>query len=154
MELFMTIETQVGAENLSDILRQTKKELLFITDREANLENVDNYGTEFRCIAVIPTCLDDGFWNASGWKERKQIWRKKKEADIRLRMDYDRFVRETPENQRLMFIDIIVKSIQVVQERSKGDFRGRELIADILKALGVTMEQLNHLNQGTTRTDI
>ena len=143
----MTIETQADvADILGAIFWETKCQLSFITDKEAGLEEVDNYGTEFRLISVIPTCLDDQFWEASGWKERKQIWRKKKEADIRLRMDYDRFVRETPENQRLMFIDIIVKSIQAVQEKSKGDFRGNELIADILKALNITQDQLDQLN--------
>ena len=45
-----------------------------------------------------------------------------------------------------MFIDIIVKSIQVVQERSRGDFKGKELISDILKALNVTQDQLTQLN--------
>ena len=144
MKLFLTLEAQ--SEVLSALLRQTTRELSFVTDREAHLEDVNNYGTEFRLIAIIPTCVDDGFWNALGWKERKQIWRKKKEADIRLRMDYDRFVRETPENQRLMFIDIIVKSIQAVQGKSKGDFRGNELIADILKALNITQDQLDQLN--------
>ena len=144
MKLFLTLEAQ--SELLSALLRQTTRELSFVTDREAHLEDVNNYGTEFRLIAIIPTCVDDGFWNALGWKERKQIWRKKKEADIRLRMDYDRFVQETPENQRLMFIDIIVRSIQVVQEKSKGDFRGNELIADILKALNITQDQLDQLN--------
>ena len=147
MELFMTIETKADVDDiLGAIFWETKCQLAFITDKEAGLEEVDNYGTEFRLISVIPTCLDDQFWEASGWKERKQIWRKKKEADIRLRMDYDRFVRETPENQRLMFIDIIVKSIQAVQEKSKGDFRGNELIADILKALNTTQDQLDQLN--------
>ena len=147
MELFMTIETQADVDDiLGAIFWETKCQLSFITDKEAGLEEVDNYGTEFRLISVIPTCLDDQFWEASGWKECKQIWRKKKEADIRLRMDYDRFVRETPENQRLMFIDIIVKSIQAVQEKSKGDFRGNELIADILKALNITQDQLDQLN--------
>ena len=143
----MTIETQADVDDiLGAIFWETKCQLSFITDKEAGLEEVDNYGTEFRLISVITTCLDDQFWEASGWKERKQIWRKKKEADIRLRMDYDRFVRETPENQRLMFIDIIVKSIQAVQEKSKGDFRGNELIADILKALNITQDQLDQLN--------
>lgn len=70
----------------------------------------------------------------------------KREADIRLRMDYERFIRETPENKRLMFIDIIVKSIKVVQEKSKGDFRGNDLISDVLNALEVTQEQLDDLN--------
>ena len=144
MKLFLTLEAQ--SEVLSALLRQTTRELSFVTDREAHLEDVNNYGTEFRLIAIIPTCVDDGFWNALGWKERKQIWRKKKEADIRLRMDYDRFVQETPENQRLMFIDIIVRSIQVVQEKSKDYFRGNELIADILKALNITQDQLDQLN--------
>lgn len=147
MELFMTIETQADVDDiLGAIFWETKCQLSFITDKEAGLEEVDNYGTEFRLISVIPTCLDDQFWEASGWKERKQIWRKKREADIRLRMDYDRFVRETPENQRLMFIDIIVKSIQAVQGKSTGDFRGNELIADILKALNITQDQLDQLN--------
>ena len=147
MELFMTIETQADVDDiLGAIFWETKCQLSFITDKEAGLEEVDNYGTEFRLISVIPTCLDDQFWEASGWKERKQIWRKKREADIRLRMDYDRFVRETPENQRLMFIDIIVKSIQAVQGKSTGDFRGNELIADILKALNITQDQLDQFN--------
>lgn len=61
-------------------------------------------------------------------------------------MDYERFIRETPENKRLMFIDIIVKSIKVVQEKSKGDFRGNDLISDVLNALEVTQEQLDDLN--------
>ena len=124
----MTIETKADVDDiLGAIFWETKCQLAFITDKEAGLEEVDNYGTEFRLISVIPTCLDDQFWEASGWKERKQIWRKKREADIRLRMDYDRFVRETPENQRLMF-------------------RGNELIADILKALNITQDQLDQLN--------
>ena len=106
MLLFITLEG--NSVELSKIMRDTIKKLSFVTKRGTGLEDVDNYGTEFRIISVIPTCLDDEFWEALGWKERKQIWRKKKEADIRLRMDYYRFIRETPENQRLMFIDIIV----------------------------------------------
>lgn len=147
MELFLTIEAQNCTENgLAQILRDITNQLKFVTDKEADLINVNNYGLEFGSISIIPSCMDDGFWNAFGWKERKQIWRKKKEADIRLRMDYDRFIRETPENQRLLFVDIIVKSIQVVQEKSKEDFRGKELIKDILEALNVTEEQLTQLN--------
>ena len=143
----MTIETQGDiSETLRLILWNIICKLKFVTDKDAGLEDINNYGTEFRLISVIPTCLDNEFWEASGWKERKQIWRKKKEADIRLRMDYYRFVQETAETQRLMFIDIIVKSIQVVQERSQGDFRGEQLIKDILKTLYVTQEQLDKLD--------
>lgn len=147
MHLLITIETQNGTENgLAQIMWDTICELKFVTDTQAGFEDINNYGTEFRSIAIIPTCVDDDFWDILGWKERTQIWRKKREADIRLRMDYERFIRETPENKRLMFIDIIVKSIKVVQEKSKGDFRGNDLISDILNALEVAQEKLDKLN--------
>lgn len=147
LRLFLTIEAQNSTENgLAKILWETTKELNFVTNRAKDLENENNYGTEFRSIAIIPSCMDDHFWNAFGWKERKLIWRKKGEADIRLRMDYDRFIKESAYNKRLLFIDIIVKSIEVVQERSKGDFEGERLIKDILLALNVSEEELNQLN--------
>ena len=145
MRIFITIEAQNCTENgLAEIMREVDKELSFVTDE--NLEHSDNYGTEFQEIAIIPSCMDDNFWEILGWKERKQIWRKKKEADSRLRMDYYKFMKESYENKRLMFIDIIIKSIQVVQEKSKGDFKGNELIKDIMKAVNVTQEQLDYLN--------
>ena len=147
MKLFLTIEAQKANENgLSDILKDVNKSLSFVTNRNSELENVNNYGTEFRLISIIPTCVDDRIWETLGWKEIRQIWRKKQEADIRLRMDYNRFIHETLENKRLMFIDIVIKSINVVESNSLGDFSGKKLIADILKALNVTYEQLDKLN--------
>ncbi len=144
MELFITMEAQHDvSEPLRKILADIVCRLDFVTNKNAGLQDINNYGAEFRLISVIPTCLDNGFWNASGWKERKQIWRKKKEADIRLRMDYYKFINETSENQRLMFIGIIIKSIRTVQEKSIGDFQGEKLIEDILHALDVTNEQID-----------
>lgn len=146
MKLFLTVEAQNCTENgLSQILKETIDQLDFITNNYNNLENIDNYGMEFRVISIIPSCMDDDFWNALGFKERKQIWRKKREADIRLRMDYRQFVTASLYVKRLLFIDIIIKSIQLVQETARIDFRGNELINDILNALNVTKEQLQDL---------
>ncbi len=148
MQLFITIEAQNATDNgLFEIFRDINQQLSFVTDNDSDLEIINNYGNEFRIISVIPSCVDDDFWKASGWKERKQIWRKKKEADIRLRIDYNRFIEETLENRRLMFNDIIVKSIQVIQEKSIGDFQGVKLIEDILEALNITKSQLSTLEQ-------
>ena len=72
----------------------------------------------------------------------KLISRKKREADIRLFMDYDKFVKENEENKKLMFVSVIIKSIEVIIEKSKGDFRGEKLIEDILDALKISREQL------------
>ena len=149
MRLFLTIEAQNCSENgLANILKNTIDKLSFLTNESEALENNNYYGTEFREIAIIPSCMDDGFWNALGWKERAKVWRKKGEADIRLRMNYERYMKETQKNQTLMFYDIIIKSIQVVQAKSKGDFRGDKLIEDILSALNVSKEELIELNKG------
>lgn len=146
MELFLTIEAQNAVESgLADIFHEVNEQLFFVTAHKAGLEDVNNYGTEFRVVSVIPTCVDDSFWNALGWKERTKIWRKKKEADIRLRIDYNRFLNETTKNKRLLFIDVIIKSVQALQERSTGDFRGDMLILDILNALNVQQSQLDNL---------
>ena len=153
MQLFLSIEAQHANEiGLFDIFKNVNSQLHFVTDKNAGLEEKDNYGTEFRIVSVIPTCVDEQFWKALGWKERHQIWRKKKEADIRLRMDYDRFISETPENKKLMYVDIIIRSIKFLVERSKGDFRGEALIKDILEAVQVTQLQLNELNNECTNT--
>lgn len=146
MELFITTEAQ-GDINaaLSVFLREVTEKLSFVTNKQTNLREVNNYGTEFQEIAIIPSCVDDEFWDALGWKERKQIWRKKGEADIRLRMDHERFKHATPKIQRLLFIQIIIESIQVVISRSKGDFTGEKLIEDILCALDVSKDELDQL---------
>lgn len=146
MWLFITIESQNSSETGLDVIfYDVKKQLSFITNKENNLQDVDNYGNEFREIAIIPTCVEPSTWEGLGWKERNYVWRKKREADVRLRMDYERFASETPENKRLLFVDVIVKSIKALQTKSKGDFRGDALIADILDALSVTPEQLSNL---------
>ena len=146
MRLILTIEAQNCTENgLAEILKEVNDKLWFVTNGNTDLENQNNYGLEFKSIAIIPSCMDDGFWSANGWKERKLIWRKKAEADIRLRMDYERFVSETNENKFLLFVDTILKSIQIVQEKSKGDFKGDSLIKDILSTLEVTPDDLLQL---------
>lgn len=138
MKLFLSIEAQNAFESgLAAILSEVNEKLWFVTDRQAKLEDINNYGTEFRVVSIIPTCVDDDFWKSLGWKERISISRIKKEADLRLRMDYREYMNETPENRRLLFIKTIVASIQVLQQRSKGDFNGELLISDLLKALDV-----------------
>lgn len=55
MELFMTIETKADVDDiLGAIFWETKCQLAFITDKEAGLEEVDNYGTEFPSYLCYP----------------------------------------------------------------------------------------------------
>ena len=101
----------------------------------------ETYGTEFVDIGIITTILGEGLKDM--WKERRQIWRKSKSADIRLNIDYDRFVNADEQTQILLYVKNIVDSIRVVEERKKGDFKGLKLIEDILATLDLMEEQLN-----------
>lgn len=146
MRLFLSIEAQCEETGIQYILSEVNQKLSFVTAKDKNLENTDNYGQEFSSIAVIPTCVSEKMWVISGWKERRFISRKKREADIRLKMDYERFKSETKENKYILFADVIIKSILVVSQKSKGDFNADKLIDDILNALDITKEELSALD--------
>ena len=148
MRLFLSIEAQVDiCINLPQIMRNADKALDFITNAENKLEAVNNYGTEFISICIIPTCVSSGMLEALGWKERTLIKRKAREADIRLLINCEEFVKATPEMQRLIYIKTLIDSIEVIQQKSKGDFNGEKLIADILVALDVKKDDLDEISR-------
>lgn len=134
MELFLSLEGQNCTGNgLSAILFELQNKLHFL--RTPDNVNPERYGAEFDSISIIPTCVSDRVWIALGWKERILLKRKKHEADIRLRMDYEKFVKANDDKKREMFVQVIIDSIRAIQTRSKDDFNGEVLIEDILKAL-------------------
>ena len=133
--------------------KEVEEKLQFVCKENVGLEKDDTYGTEFENMGIISVIIPQ-YIKDHGWKERRLIKRKAKEADIRLYMDYDRFIKETPENQKLMYIKNILDSIDVVIERSKGDFRGEQLKKDILNALDVTMEDINSLEKNSIKNYI
>lgn len=151
MRLFLSGEVQERAyQFFFNIRNKIEEKLQFVCKENVGLEKDTTYGTEFEDIGIIsiivPQSIKD--W---GLKERKLIKRKAKEADIRLYIDCERFIKETPENQRLMYIKNILDSIDVVIERSKEDFKGEKLKQDILEALEVTMEDIQSLEKKKTR---
>jgi len=148
MYLFLSCEAQTPATSaIAKFMKEFNSKLIFVTNREIDLKKIDNYGTEFDDIGIIVTCISkEWLQNMDNYKERKLILRKAKEADIRLHMNFEQFIKENIENQRLMYLDTIIKSIRVIQERSRGDFRGIELIEDILKALDVDPVKLQELH--------
>lgn len=148
MKLFLGLEAQTpAAELISIIIDDVNESILFVTSKNCNLEETANYGTEFMTICVIPTCICMEWLEDLGWKERKLIKRKAKEADIRLHIDYEDFSKATPEMQRLIYIKTLIDSIEVIQQKSKGDFNGEKLIADILVALDVKKDDLDEVSR-------
>lgn len=149
MRIFLSAEHEhqalLGYHNTWKVV---EKKLQFLCKKNIGLEHDITYGTEFEYVGIITIIIPEEM--KEYWKERKYISRKNKSADIRLYIDYERFIKETPKNQRLMYIENIIKSIEVLKERSKGDFKGDKLIQDILEALNVTRKDLENLNKKKT----
>ena len=146
MKLYLRLEVILDeAGGITKIMQEIERKLDFITNDEKNLEEIENYGTEFKEIFIISSCISKEIIEQMEWKERRYISRKEKSADIRLHIDYEKFMSETLENKKLIYIKNIIDSIDVVISRSKGDFRGEDLKRDILKALDVTQEQLDNI---------
>ena len=78
-------------------------------------------------------------------KERRLIRFKEKNADIRLKIDYQKYQMADHQGKKLLLTKNIVDSIMVIENRKKNDFQGERLIDDILKALNVSREELTEL---------
>lgn len=134
MNLFISVEGQNCTEiGLDRVLFEIRNKLLFLSAPNSNIER---YGHTFESIAIIPTCVSDSVWNALGWKERVLLRYKTREADVRLRINYERFIQSNDFEKREMFVDTIIKSIRMIEEKSKKKFDGDILIDDIIKATG------------------
>ena len=145
MKLFLSGEIENKAyEDYHVISRLVEEKLPFVCDRVLNLEKEDNYGKEFELIGIICIIVPIRMIEA-GRKERKLIKWKDKEADIRLYIDYEKFINSSFEVQRLMYVKNIMDSIEVIISRSKGDFKGEKLKQDILDALELTYDDLKDI---------
>lgn len=102
-------------------------------------EDDGKYGYEFRDIGIITMILSEDLDHVL---ERKFISRKNKEVDIRLRINYKKFVESDENQQFILYVKNIIDSIKVVNGRKKGDFNGEKLIDDILSTLGLSLEKL------------
>lgn len=137
MKIFLSGETSFNAnEPFRRLLMEMNKKLKSFIEAD---ENDDTYGAEFKSIGIITMILSD---DLAKTPERKLINRKKKEADIRLKIDYYKFVNSNADTQFFLYLKNIIESIKVVNEKKKEDFNGDKLIEDILNVFGLTMDKL------------
>ena len=137
MKIFLSGETSFNAnEPFRRLLMEMNKTLKSFIEAD---ENDDTYGAEFKSIGIITMILSD---DLAKTPERKLINRKKKEADIRLKIDYYKFVNSDADTQFFLYLKNIIESIKVVNEKKKEDFNGDKLIEDILSVFGLTMDKV------------
>lgn len=108
------------------------------------LLNINDYGDaigEKGCIGIIITLYSKKFLNdivlqtGKEFKERRMYMRKDKDSDIRLRIDYEKYLVSDEATREKLILKNIVESILALDEQVKKHkdvtFKGEQLAKDI-----------------------
>lgn len=141
MKFFMSSESDSRYNNFQDDLRIIRNE---IENKIKNFVENKEYGTELEDIGMIAIIIkfNEEMENEGWFKERVLFKKSKKDADIRLRVDYDKFVKGDNEKKKLLLIDNVIKSIRAISKKAKKDFRAQELENDILNLFNLSVKDL------------
>lgn len=138
MKFFMSSESDGRYDDFEEPLRIISNE---IEDTIKPFIEERSYGEDVTDISIISVIIKPDLAKEGWFKERVLFKRKAKDADLRLRIDYDKFVKGNDEIKRLLLIDNITKSIGKLSVKTK-DFDSKKLQEDILSILNVTWEEL------------
>jgi hypothetical protein len=141
MEIFMSGE--IDGE-ISDIFRELQNE---IEDRIKILE-LNDYGNEVESLGIIPIIvnLTPELEVAGFFKERKLFKRKAKDADIRLRINFEKFANSDRYTQKLLLIKNTIESVRVLGGKANKDFDSIRLENDILNLFEIEKAVIEKIN--------
>lgn len=128
MDFFMSGEIQ---GDIDEIYREIRND---IGEKLKPLRNKD-YGSELISISIIPIIVTPELEEAGFFKERKLFKRKEKDADYRLRIDYEKFINSDSDSQKLLVIKNIIDCMRSLGKKAKKDFDALSLERDILQLL-------------------
>jgi len=120
----------------------------FITELQ-NMVNISiqgkDYGSALDEIGIIPNILDLETWAGMVYKDRKLFQKKKKEADYRLMIDYNSFVKADKKGKQKLFIENMIKVVRDLGRKikSKEEFDAEKLEKDILELFNLKVQDLN-----------
>ena len=114
-----------GCTFLNPLMLEFEKRLELLKDK--------NFGEELSSISIISVIMSDEY--IEGYPERKLFQRKQKSADIRLHIDFNKFVRSKPEVRRQMYVQHILDSIDTLRNKVSKDYKFDELYNDVKNIL-------------------
>lgn len=137
-EFFLTSETGF----LDDKSLKSLQLIMLKVDKKLTEKlSMSNYGGALNHISIIPSIFPNKFYLENpDHKERKLIKWKSKTADIRLRIDFDKWVESDDKGKEKLFCDNVIRSIQVIQSKVKEGFDAKKLESDIRKELNYEEE--------------
>lgn len=132
MDIFLGGEVSFDACKPFGIIQpQIRRELKTFFE---SIKNDNKYGTDIINISIITMIMRD---DLNQIPERILIRKKKKEADIRLRIDYDKFISGDYETQRLLYCKNIIDSILLIKKGKELNFEANLLANDIMSVLSL-----------------
>lgn len=95
----------------------------------------NDYGENLISIGIISIIMRDEYFKEGGYKERKYYNRGRREADIRLRINYKEFLKASDQERRTIYINHIIESICIAGEKAGEGFETERLISDVKRVL-------------------
>ncbi|MED4229380.1 Imm44 family immunity protein [Neobacillus cucumis] len=108
----------------------------------------NEYGSELTSISIIPIIINitPELEAAGFFKERKLFKRKEKDADYRLRVNFENFFKSDRYTQKLMIVKNIIECIRSLSTKAKNDFDASSLERDILQLFDIDEETFNKID--------
>lgn len=124
MEIFLGAEIEGPATNKwFELQKEFSESLLVLREK--------NYGETLTSIGVISIIMRPEFFEDGGYKERRFYSAKRKEADIRLRIEYTDFVNANKEMQKRIYRAHILEAISIAGNKAGREFDLRRLLSDV-----------------------
>lgn len=99
-----------------------------------------DYGNAVTKIAIIPMILGPEF--LSGRPERRLWKRKEGVADYRTIIDFESFLSVGDAARERLLVTNTVDAVRDLHRKAAGQFRGDELVSDILREFGLTVAEV------------
>ena len=123
MDIFLGAETEGAA---GDKWFWTQKEIAPLFKKL----NEKDYGENLKSIGIISIIMRYEIFE-NGWKERRYFSRENKDADIRLRIDYKKFVRAKEKERKKIYMDHILEAIRIAGTKAGKEFDTERLLSDV-----------------------
>ena len=124
MKIFLSAELEGAASSKwFELQKEFTPILSKINDRD--------YGDGLVSIAIISIIMRNEFFENNAYKERVFYDKKNKEADVRLKIDYKKFVKADKDERKKIYINHIIDSIHSLKYKVYSEFNFEQLIFDI-----------------------
>lgn len=124
MEIFLSAEIEGPATSKWFVLQKEFSLLLSVLHKK-------DYGEQLNSIGIISIIMRDEYFEDGGHKERKYYSKTRKEADIRLRINYNDFLRANEADRKKLYIAHILDSIYIAGKKAGKDFAVTQLLTDV-----------------------